>query len=71
MVKKVHKIKWKTSKFSKEEELEFEVIDIDCIVAGVTHPCARWALGQYWHIVCTWFTSKNAEVTLGEPELIN
>jgi hypothetical protein len=68
MIKRIHTVKWKTIFNGKEKDIEFEVVDIDCVVSEVTHPCAKWAIGEKWHIVCKRFVKKNATVILGEKD---
>lgn len=61
---KTHKIYWDGKFNNTRETIELEVTDTDCIVTKVTHPCANWAVGKYWHRVSKWFESKGAKVTL-------
>lgn len=66
MTKKIHKIEWKSRWNKTKSDIHIEVTDVDCMVTKVNHPCAKWAVGEYWHIVCKWFQKKGATVTLGE-----
>ena len=68
MIVKVHKIHWDGRYTKSGETIDFEVTDTDCMVTKVTHPCANWAIGEYWHRVCTWFEGKGAKVTLGKAD---
>lgn len=64
MVKKVHKIIWEKRWHKFGKDLEIEVVDIDCMVYEISHPCGRWAVGEHWFLVCRWFQSKGAKVIL-------
>lgn len=70
MKKAIHKIKWEARWNKTKSDIFIEVTDIDCIVKEVTHPIAKWAIGEYWYVVCRWFQDKCATVILGEPEEI-
>ena len=66
MIVKVHKIHWEGRHTASGKTIDLEVTDTDCVVTKVTHSCADWAIGEYWHRVSSWFEHKGATVTLGE-----
>lgn len=66
MIVKIHKIHWPKERSNMGRDINFEIVDTDCFVTKVTHPCARWAKGEAWYRVCSWLTSKGAQVTLDE-----
>lgn len=70
MKTKIHKILWQARWNRTKSDIHIEITDVDCMVKKVNHPCARWAVGEYWYIVCKWFQKKGAQITLGEERLI-
>lgn len=68
MIKKIHKIHWDKRWTSSGKDIDLTITDVDCFVTEVSHPCAKWAIGEAWHRVCDWFENKYAVVTLGEPQ---
>lgn len=68
MIVKVHKIHWDARWTKSRESIDFTVTDVDCFVTKVSHPCAKWAIGEAWHRVCNWFQKRHATVILGEPK---
>lgn len=70
MKTKIHKVIW-GARFNKyRTDVTIEVTDVDCVVKEVTHQCANWAIGKYWHIVSKWFQNKGAQIILGEERQI-
>lgn len=70
MKTKIHKILWQARWNKTKSDIHIEITDVDCMVEKVNHPCARWAVGEYWHIVCKWFQKKGAQIILGEERQI-
>lgn len=66
MKTKIHKITWEARWNKSKSDILIEITDTDCMVTAVNNPCARWAIGEYWYIVCKWFQKKGATVILGE-----
>lgn len=65
---RIHKIYWSKEASGLEKDLEFNITDINCFVERVGHPSAKWAIHEAWPRVSSWFQSKHAIVTLGEPK---
>jgi len=70
MIVRTHKIHWPGKYTVSGEDIDFEVMDVDCFVQRVTHPCAKWAVDEAWIRVSSWFEKKHATITLGEPKEI-
>lgn len=68
MTIRIHKIHWPKERNSYGKDLDFSITDIDCYVERAGHKCAKWAIGEAWYRVSSWFESKGATVTLGEPK---
>lgn len=66
-----HKIHWPKEWNNRGEDIDFEIVVHDSLVAKVTHPCAKWAIGEWWHLVSSWFEKKYATVTLGEEKEVD
>lgn len=67
---RIHKIHWAEKYNSTGADINLDVTDINSYVEKVTHKCAKWAIGEAWCRVSSWFESKHAVVTLGEPKEI-
>lgn len=70
MIVKIHKIHWPARYTAAGKDINFTVTDVDCMVTEVSHSCARWAIGEYWHRASSWFERKHAIIMLGEPKEI-
>lgn len=66
----IHKIHWEKKWTNYETDIDFEVTVTDSMVTKVTHPCAKWAIGEWWHITSKWFEKKYAVVNLEETKEI-
>lgn len=70
MKTKIHKILWQARWNKTKSDIHIEITDVDCMVTAVNHPCAIWAVGEYWYVVCSWFQKHAATITLGEERQI-
>ena len=70
MKTKIHKILWQARWNKTKSDIHIEITDVDCMVTKVNHPFAKWAVGEYWYLVCKWFQKKGAQITLGEERQV-
>ena len=66
MITRVHKIKWPRLYAKSEKDVYLEVTEVDCFVTEVSHPIAKWAVGEAWVRVSSWFAKKGCKITEGE-----
>lgn len=58
----IHKVNWKAQFNKTKTDLSFAIEENDCFVKKVSHPIAKWMIGEAWCRCYSWLVKHYAQI---------